>query len=90
MGFRKKKWAFFGVNLPKMGSFGVILSNLSENVPFQLNIDKIFEVRAKRGKNLKFYVEILKKKKGFIGYWNVVIGFKICEKILISGEKQGA
>ena len=30
-----------------------------------MKIDKIFEMHAK---NLKFYVEILKKKKAIIGY----------------------
>ena len=49
---------------------------------FQLKIDKIFEVRTKYAKNLKFYVEILKKK----GHWvytvvkKEVIGCKICAK----------
>ena len=54
-----KKLGLFGVNFPNRRSFGVNF------VKFELKIYKIFEKRSKRAKNLKFYVEIL--KKGVIG-----------------------
>ena len=61
-----KKWPICGVSSPppkkKGGSFGVNYVKFSENLQFSFIWNEIFEMHAKRAKNCKYYVEILKQK----------------------------
>ena len=52
---KKKKMAFLGVNVPKYGVIRCKFCQIRVKIRlFQLKIDKIFEIRAKRAKKLWF------------------------------------